>query len=203
MRFAASASVAAFAVALAGSPAAAQEAPSLKAGTEWSIKRTAVDGSVRNDTLTVLGDRSQGSRNFTVVQRGDGVQIWLDRSTRALSFLLQDGKTIETYDPDWGDWRWPLKVGEKWSTTYRFQSADGRSVNGATATWTVAAEEEVVVPAGTFKTLRIERTPGNQSNHIVIRWFAPDIGLVVKQIDRRTNQRGDIVQEMVGHKPAP
>jgi hypothetical protein len=37
----------------------------------------------------------------------------------------------------------------------------------------------------------------------VIRWFAPDIGLVVKQIDRRTNQRGDTVQEMVGHKLAP
>jgi hypothetical protein len=195
--------VLAIAIALACGPAAAQESAPLKAGTEWNIKRTAVDGGVRNDTFAVLGDRNQGGRNFTVVQRGDGLQIWLDKGTRALAFLMQDGKTVESYDPDWGDWRWPLKVGEKWSTTYRLQTGDGRSINGAAGTWTVAAEEDVVVPAGTFKALRIERTPGNQSNHIVIRWFAPDIGLVVKQIDRRTNQRGDTVQEMVGHKLAP
>jgi hypothetical protein len=186
-----------------GADVRAQEVGPLKQGTTYTVKRTAIDGTTRDDSFTVLGEQAKDGRAFLVVQRNDGAQFWYRKETRSIAWVQQEGRMIETYDPDWGDFRWPLKVGESWTSSYRLTTNDGRNLSGVSGTWRVAAEEKVAVPAGTFDTFRIERTPGNQSNHIVIRWYAPELGLIVKQIDRRTNQRGEIVVELTAHQLAP
>lgn len=185
----------------AGAVQAADMVP-LKIGQSYVMKRTAEDGSTREDTWTVAKEEAYGGKTFSVVQRQDGFQIWLRRENRALTYTAQGGKTIDTYSPDWNDWQWPLEVGRTWTSTYNFSSG-GRSASNAGATWSVKAEESVTVPAGSFKALRIERAPGNQSNHVVTRWYAPELGLVVKQVESRSGQPGQIVQELVSHKSPP
>ena len=50
------------------------------------------------------------------------------------------------------------------------------------------AEETVTVPAGTFKTLRIQSAPGKYNGWIITRWYAPELGLTVKRHSQRTSE---------------
>lgn len=170
----------------------------LKIGTEWTMKRVGADGKEAQDTWKVTKEDAYGGKSFFVVARQDGREIWQRKETRAQVYVMEGGKTVDTFNPDWGDWQWPLAVGKTWNTTYSLLSG-GRTISAA-GSWTVAGEEEITVPAGKFKTLRIERAPGNNSNHVVKRWYAPEIGLVVKQIDSRSGQPGEQVQELVSYK---
>jgi opacity protein-like surface antigen len=192
------------AAALAAASAQAADLVPLKPGTTYTMKRTGADGASTEVVSTVGKDQSYGGTDFTVVQISTGLSVWLRKDTRALAYVMRGDKTIEQYGPDWGDWKWPLAVGASWNSTYSAVLSEANvNARGAQATWTVAAEETVEVPAGRFKTLRIERNPGNLGNHLVTRWYAPEIGLVVKVVDARTNQPGRIVQELVSYKLAP
>lgn len=168
---------------------------SFKVGTEWSMKRIGPDGKEVIDNWKVSKEETYGGKAFFVVSRQDGRELWLRKETRSQVYVMDGGKTVDTFTPDWGDWQWPLEVGKTWTTSYTLLSG-GRSVT-ASGTWAVTGEEEIAVPAGKFKALRIERAPGNNSNHVVKRWYAPDIGLVVKQIDSRQGQAGEQVQELI------
>lgn len=193
-----------FAAALMAAPALGADIAPLKPGTTYAMKRTSAQGAVAEIVSTVDREQSHGGTVFPVVQHSTGLSLWLRKDTRALAYVMRGDKTIEQYGPDWGDWKWPLAVGASWNSTYNLQLTETNvNVRGAQATWTVAGEETIELPAGRFKTLRIERTPGNLSNHAVTRWYAPDIGLVVKVLETRTNQPGQIVQELVSYELAP
>jgi hypothetical protein len=73
----------------------------------------------------------------------------------------------------------PAKPGEKWS--YESDGSDGPV--GSKATHTVGKEEEVEVPAGKFKAIRVDsdRTLPTATGEIKVRasyWYAPNVGLV-------------------------
>jgi hypothetical protein len=67
----------------------------------------------------------------------------------------------------------PAKAGDTWTVEQQIPAAHG----AATFTYTVGKVEEVKVPAGTFKAIRVEeRTDALQMS--ATRWYAPGVGLV-------------------------
>lgn len=192
--------IAALALLFWSAVAQAQEAPFVpyKVGSEYTMKRIGTDGAMRVDTYRVDREETLRGRRYTVIAR-DNVEAWLSAETKSIAFLTQDGKVIETYDPDWQDWQWPLAVGKSWTSNYK-QTNLQQAFPPAQAKWTVTAYEDVTVSAGTFKAFRIERAPGANTNQVITRWYAPQVGLVVRQIETRVDQPGSIIQELMSAK---
>jgi hypothetical protein len=87
----------------------------------------------------------------------------------------EDGKELESAEPCIRVFDWPLKVGKKWSNDYiSRQRTEGFRPSRSKILVKIQTYEEVTVPAGTFKTLRIQA--GEETF-----WYAPSIGWAVKE----------------------
>jgi hypothetical protein len=70
----------------------------------------------------------------------------------------------------------PAKAGDSWTAEHQIPAAHGAA---ATFTYTVGKVEEVKVPAGTFKAIRVEeKTDQTVLRLTATRWYAPGVGLV-------------------------
>jgi hypothetical protein len=79
-----------------------------------------------------------------------------------------------------------LEVGRSWTTTYAAEDPVRKQKwDRVQEHWTVAAYEEIVVRAGTFKAFRLESTPGENSGVRKTLWYAPDIHMYVKRVSER------------------
>jgi hypothetical protein len=92
--------------------------------------------------------------------------------------LFGDGKELESAEPCLQVFRWPLTIGEKWKSAYTFRDysdySHGVQVHTSKVDVNMQDYEEVRVPAGTFKALRIQA--GRETF-----WYAPSIGWIVKE----------------------
>jgi len=92
--------------------------------------------------------------------------------------LFGDGKELESVEPCLQIFKWPLKIGEKWITEYTFRdysdSSHGVYIQTSNVSVNIRTYEEVKVPAGVFKALRIQ--VGGATF-----WYAPSIGWIVKE----------------------
>jgi hypothetical protein len=81
-------------------------------------------------------------------------------------------------------WELPLEVGKKWTRKYSFTIHAANRTLAIEDAQVVEAYEDVSVPAGTFKAWRVRSTDnlGNENT----QWYAPDLGVFVKQSLRRT-----------------
>ena len=87
----------------------------------------------------------------------------------------EDGKELESAEPCIRVFDWPLKVGKKWSNDYiSRQYSEGFRPSRSKRSVQIQTYEEVTVPAGTFKTIRIQA--GEETF-----WYAPSIGWTVKE----------------------
>jgi hypothetical protein len=86
---------------------------------------------------------------------------------------------------DNGRLKWPMYVGEKWTSTERWINIEGQE-GETTFDYTVVGEESVTVPAGTFKALHIHgagwwknHTAGGANRAVRDTWFSTEVkGLV-------------------------
>jgi hypothetical protein len=86
-----------------------------------------------------------------------------------------DGKELESAEPCIRVFDWPLRVGKKWKSGYTVRDYSGgvhlyHSKTGVN----IQTYEEVRVPAGTFRALRIQA--GEET-----LWYAPSIGWAVRE----------------------
>ena len=179
-------------LALAGSLAAVTAAPAQSPvpmefpppGTRWISRSIDQTGSGGNQltTYTVLEPGSlQGQAGFRVSD-GVGVQFF-ERAGRNWFATVVREKERTGSTPHFGTFAWPLEVGKSWTSVYQYRdNVRNLRFNRVTATWRVAAEEELTLPAGRYKTLRLEgENNGNKFTH----WYAPSHRLVVKEINER------------------
>jgi hypothetical protein len=76
-------------------------------------------------------------------------------------------------------------VGETWSTPFRVTNHANNQTTEIRPTFRVEAQENVNVPAGTFKAYRVRSTTPTM---VSLTWWSPDIGLFVKTRVERTSQ---------------
>ncbi len=85
---------------------------------------------------------------------------------------------------------WPLWVGKRWRCQYSDRTAGGNALPIESA-YEVEDLDTVDTPAGTFRALRIVRTSrlrvdggsgGTFLDRVNLIWYAPDIGLEVRQV---------------------
>lgn len=142
-----------------------------KPGDQWVWRQV--------DNLTNL---ETGQRMRTVVQKGDEQKFSNGQSSSPIQAAYM-GNKFKT------SWRqWPLAVGKQWEYRQEKETADGS--DHITTDVTVAAYEEVTVPAGKFMAFRIEY----RGFHMMSRagrgdykgrynetyWYAPEVMADVK-----------------------
>ena len=86
-----------------------------------------------------------------------------------------DGKELESAEPCIQVFNWPLKIGKKWNSSHTVKGySGGAHLSHSKTGVNIRTFEEVKVPAGTFKALRIQA--GEETF-----WYAPSIGWAVKE----------------------
>lgn len=156
-------------------------------GTKWVTKRTDHQtGGATGRTWTIVEVSYPGR---AVYGTSDGTETAVyDKATRNWIATLRGGNERFAASPDDGTFSWPLWVGKSWMASYTYDDRErGRSFSPVQAWWTVAAYENVTVPAGTFKAFRLESAPGTNNATRIVFWYAPDLKLTVKHVFERTS----------------
>ena len=125
----------------------------------------------------------------------DGEISLYDAANRCQLATLRNGKEVVRYSPHNGIFSSPLWVGKKWIHLFRTIDQAGKTSETIRMPHQVQAYEDVTVPTGTFKALKIHTTGDSESTRrpgIVILWgtdlddetvwYAPELKLVVKSV---------------------
>jgi CHAT domain-containing protein len=176
-------------VALAGSVVAASAAAQTSApmefpptGSRWITRSLDQAGGSYLTTYTVLEPGSFQGRPGFRLSNDIGV-LFFERAGRNWFATVVREKERSAATPHFGTFAWPLEVGKSWSSVYEFRdNLRGLRFNRVQASWRVAAEEEVTVPAGRFRAFRLE---GGNNGNTWTTWYAPLVRLVVKEIHER------------------
>ena len=169
-------------------------------GSRWITRSLDPAGGSHLTTYTVLEPGSFQGRPGFRVSDNVGIQFF-ERASRNWFATVVREKERSGATPHHGSLAWPLEVGKSWSAVYQFRdNLRNLRFNRIETAWRVAVEEDVTVPAGTFKALRLEG--GNISNAWTL-WYAPAVRLVVKEIHERKASHtwgpGRTITEVVRH----
>jgi len=131
-----------------------------------SVKKVSGKEKVGDYDCFVVEDTGMGGDMQKMILSADKDGLWVRRMRR------------EVKDP----WLWlmlPLSTKNKWSSTLASPDSD----RTATLAFSVGDEEEVKVPAGTYKARRVIMTGSEKRSTIeLVMWLAPDVGEVKRSV---------------------
>jgi hypothetical protein len=164
------------------SPSAGYVSPPL--GSTWTFVRRDAGSFGSTSTQLSIKRATQSWQGTEYIALESSEQTILATPSGWIGFF-RDGKPLVTWDPPLG-FQWPISVGKSWTTTHS-QSIPGMPQK-QTLELKVAVEayEDVVVPAGSFKTFRMKIADNMGAENVV--WYSPDLGIFVKQNQRRTDK---------------
>lgn len=171
-------------VAPPNTPAVAAAFPAV--GSTWTVR---VTNSASNRTyemeLTAITTTYHGKPAYAFSAPGF-LEVY-DPETFNFKAVLVNDQEKAAYDPDFGNFSWPLWVGKSWTSTMKVKGdiADYFSVHRK-----VVALEKISVPAGDYDAYRIELYPGANMDPGLKEtvWYAPSVRLPVKTIFNRSAQ---------------
>jgi uncharacterized caspase-like protein len=172
-----------------------------KSGDHWVYKLTDRDYSVvRERKYTFRVDSVTDSS----IQVRTGGKTWF-RYTHDWNLISNTpGDGIERkFDPPIPIYSFPLEPGKSWQAKYRTSRGDGRVFDNDRSA-TVEGWEQVTVPAGTFRALKVSSltyyhrvdSGGSGGGRSVFNyWYAPEVGRPVRIEDVNIGNNGIVQQD--------
>ena len=156
----------------------ANHPPVLVLGSMFAYQDTNLStGKICKVTMVVRGKKEFGKKPaywIDVIREGKNYFDIYDLNLNWIGSFAE-GKELESAEPCIGVFKWPLRIGEKWSSEYTLRDySRGVHLNPSKIEVNVRTYEKVTVPAGTFDALRIQA--GEETF-----WYAPSIGWIVKE----------------------
>jgi hypothetical protein len=153
-------------------------------GSSWVIaeRNTGSFGSgARQLTITALGDQTWEGKVLKAFSDG-AVTTYLD-AQGSLIARVRGAVLLESWEPSFKTFKWPLFVGEWWPNRFRYRNGErGLTFDNVEYDAQVEAAEDVATPAGTFQAFRL--VFGNPYAATVL-WWSADLGIFVKSRDER------------------
>jgi hypothetical protein len=165
-------------------------------GDEWQYAYKSPSDSGTYVWVVNRVETLDGVEHYVV--KGGTRELFYRVSDLASSFERVDGVVVNRNTPPRLSYVWPLTVGKVWDQDFQNELPVDRQTTTRNSTWTVAAEETVTVPAGTFRTLKITWRNRNTSALLYEMWYAPDVKQWVKIREVLTNGVRD--RELVSFK---
>ncbi len=170
-------------------------------GSEWTYRY----GESSTLTVKIEEEKKVNSQNVFVYsatssEGGNPMKLLEKHDEKGLFIVGAETKDASvTFTPPIVSFKYPLKVGEEWKTTYtRSDQAQIKFVSEAK----VMDYKKIKVPAGTFECYRIdhktymENAPENVA--FSTDWYSPKVGIVM-QISKAPHG-GVIIKELVNYK---
>jgi hypothetical protein len=162
----------------------AERFPTPQVGTTYTYARSDT-GSFGSGTMQFtlkVAERMWEGKRMLLYMAPQGGTVCTPEG-RWVAILAPDEKPIMIFDPPIG-YEYPLEVGKTWTKSYQVTVAAIKQTIPFDSTSKVEAYEEVTVPAGTFKTFKINAsdTTGNET----VTWSNPEVGTWIKRIETRT-----------------
>ncbi len=156
----------------------ANRPPALFPGSRFAYQDTNLaTGKICKMTMVVRGIKEFEKKPaywIDVVREGKNYFDIYDMNLNWIGSFA-DGNELETAEPCIRVFKWPLTVGKKWDSTYTLRDySQGIHISTSKVAMNIRTYEEVAVPGGTFRALRIQA--GGETV-----WYAPSIGWVVKE----------------------
>ena len=152
--------------------------PVLVMGTKFIYQDANLsNGKICNVTMVVKQKKEFDKKPAYWIEVSREERNYFDIYDMNLNWIgsFADGKELESAEPCIRVFKWPLRVGKKWDSSYTLRDySEGFRPSPSKITVNIRTYEEVTVPAGTFKALRIQA--GGETF-----WYAPSIGWVVKE----------------------
>lgn len=170
--------------------------PVWKVGDEWEYAYKSPSGS---GTYVWSIDRLEmldGVQQY-VIKTGTR-EIFYRVSDLASSLERVDGVVVVRHTPPRLTYSWPLTPGKTWEQDNRDERPVDRQTIDRHSVWAVGAEETVAVPAGTFRTLKIEWRNRRTSAVLYEMWYAPTVKQWIRIREVLTN--GVRERELVSFK---
>ena len=121
-----------------------------------SVTSSGSYGSGSEQVRTTVGRMVWQGKECLTQLTAAGTMVLDPATGERMGFLSPSGQTLWTLVPSVG-LRYPVEVGKTWvvDTTLTLTTRQGPRPVPMTSTWKVHAVEDITVPAGTFKTMKI------------------------------------------------
>ncbi len=163
---------------LAPDEISAQQPPSLVIGSRFIYREINVlNGKVCKVAMIVKEMKQFETKPAYWIEVSRETERYFDIYDMNLNWIgsFADGRELESAEPCIRVFDWPLRVGKKWKSDYTVKDYSGGShfYRSKTAV-NIQTDEEVTVPAGTFRALRIHADEETL-------WYSPSIGWAVRE----------------------
>jgi adenylate cyclase len=167
------------------------EAAFPSAGTKYTYKIVTEKKSYKRSFVVIEDGLFEGREVHRVLILGRNEMIIYDKKSKNWIGKVFDGELDKYAKPHEDLYRFPLFVGKKYKSKY-FLNSKGRSGN-ISRTVVVKSFENVTVPAGTFKTLKIiAKRKGLKDTF----WYSPKLRLNTKRITMH-HLAGESTRELI------
>lgn len=143
-------------------------------------------GSGTPQVVTTYGEQTRDGAPVLTATSPAGTMLMRPTDGNRIGFVGPNGQLQWTLDPPVG-FRYPLESGKSWTVDTRMTLFPGNRVISVERVWQVHGLEDVKVPAGSFKALRItvsDRMAGTVWNEDTF-WLDPGQELLVRSSLRR------------------
>ena len=172
------------------------ELPVWRPGFEWEYRW---DGPAGNGTFVWSVTRLEpvDGDDYFVIRASSGREIyWRARDRAYLMDKVSDGIEFRRVPPT--TIPWPLVVGKSWESRYVGERPIAKSSQEEVRSCLVEKQERIIVPAGTFETLKVVCTDPRNREVVGETWFAPEVRNMVK--DRSKFDEGVRDRELLRYR---
>ena len=152
---------------------------------EWKNLGTGTSGTI---TRKIIREEAFNGIPCFVFKVGRNEDFWT-KDVLGILARKRGGKIITKRDAPFQAFAWPLKVGRQWRNVYTVEKPQKESSSDRDNRVVVTRLEEVTVPAGKFKTFKIEIYSSYSGELLSERWYSPKVKFYVKYINYGSSRR--------------
>ena len=190
------------------SPAAMAEAPKVQVGDTYIAESVYPNNPKLNNTterrvLSVSDDRIDVVSKNIKSKTGKERTLQFTPEWNLVGSRNPDGTGVD-FSPPLKYFEFPLYPGKTWKQTSLETNMTTGSIREFTLSATVGDWEDVSVPAGVFRALKvttqtelIDREKGQQSTGTDVSWYAPDLRRSAKSMVTSRNVQGQVEEQVI------
>jgi len=156
------------------------ERPVWEVGYKWVYDRERPGSSGTRTRRVLREDTFEGIPCF-VIKFGKN-ENYYTKDVLGYIASLRNGKVVSKRTAPQQFLAWPLRLGRQWQNVYTAERVQEGSSNDIDYRITVAKVENVTVPAGTFRSFKMEIRRSYNDELLAERWYSPKVKWWVKII---------------------
>ncbi|MGI8427148.1 MAG: methane monooxygenase/ammonia monooxygenase subunit B [Actinomycetota bacterium] len=189
-------------------PTEVADIPDLRVGDTYLVdsqypNNAKLNNMTERKVVSVIdGGVTVASRNVKS-RSGQSRMLRYTQEWNLVSSRNADGSGLD-YSPPLKYFEFPLYPGKSWRQTSRETNVKTGATRDFTLSATVGEWENISVPAGTFRAIKIttqseivDSVSGQRSTGTDVSWYAPDIRRSVRSVITSRNMQGDVEDQLI------